>query len=223
MPRPVALDIFCGAGGAASGLKKAGFYVIGIDIKIPSTYLGDEFIQGDIHNLPVDPAKADFVFASPPCQAFSCASKRWKDKFDYPNVIPITRKVLKDHPWTCIENVAQAPLRQDLILYGPQVGLGPILEGDNTRDGLWRKRVFELSFFAWNPPKPRMTRTGVYASIAGHMGCKSTFHRRKSKGLPRQLVNERRVRNYGVSSRDPNNPKRTCRVCSPPNGILHWG
>lgn len=175
----LALDLYCGAGGASLGLKQSGFFVIGIDIKIPSNYLGDEFIQGDIHNLPVDPAKADFIFASPPCQPFSTSSARWRDILPYENLIPLTRKILKNHPWTCIENVAQAPLRQDLILWGQQFGLHP-KEG---QDGLWRKRVFELSFFAWNPPKPFMDRSGCYASIAGHMGCKSTFKRRKDQGL----------------------------------------
>ena len=175
----LALDLFCGAGGAALGLKQAGFYVIGVDIKIPSNYLGDQFIQGDIHNLPVDPQKADFVWASPPCQAFSSSSARWRDKIEYPNLIPITRKILEGHPWTCIENVSQAPMRADLTLWGQQFGLHP----KDNQDGLWRKRIFELSFFAWNPPKPFMDRSGSYASIAGNMGCSSTFHRRKAKGL----------------------------------------
>lgn len=175
----IAIDLFCGAGGASYGLKQAGFFVIGIDIQKPSNYLGDKFILADIHNLPVDLSKADFVWASPPCQAFSASSARWKDIIDYPNLIPITQEILNGHPWTCIENVAQAPLRQNLILWGPQVGLGP----KNGKDGLWRKRVFELSFFAWNLPKPVMDRSGCYASIAGHMGCKSTFKRRKDQGL----------------------------------------
>jgi len=175
----LAIDLYCGAGGASLGLKQAGFYTIGIDIKKPSNYLGDEFILGDIHNLPVDLSKGDFLWCSPPCQAFSASSARWKGIIEYPNLIPLTRKVLKNHPWTCIENVAQAPLRQDLILWGQQLGLHP----KENQDGLWRKRIFELSFFAWNPPKPFMDRSGRYASIAGHMGCKSTFKRRKDQGL----------------------------------------
>ena len=175
----LALDLFCGAGGASLGLKQAGFRVIGIDIKIPSNYLGDEFIQGDIHNLPVNPKDFDFCWASPPCTAFSVSSARWRDKKEYQNLIPITREILEKHPWTCIENVPQAPMRQDLILWGQQFGLYP----KEDQDGLWRKRIFELSFFAWQLPKPYMDRSGSYASIAGHMGCKSTFKRRKAMGL----------------------------------------
>ena len=192
MGRPIALDIFCGAGGASLGLKQAGFYVVGIDIKRPTNYLGDEFIQGDIHNLPIkDLLYFSLIWTSPPCQAFSCSSGRWKEIKDYPNLIPITRATIADHPYTVIENVPQAPIRPNLTLYGPQVGLGPkeTITAFETkkRDGLWRKRTFELSFFAWNPPKPTMDRSGCYASIAGHMGCKGTFHRRKAKGLPGSL------------------------------------
>ena len=178
----LAIDICSGAGGAAYGLKQAGFdYVIGVDIKTPSTYLGDEFIKGDIFNLPVDLSKADFIWVSPPCQFASVSSARWRDIKNYENLIPLTRKILAESgcQYTCIENVAQAGLREDLILWGQQFGLGPT----DDQDGLWRKRVFELSFFAWNPPKPFMDRSGRYVSIAGHMGCKGSFHRRKAKGL----------------------------------------
>ena len=41
MTKPIAIDFFTGAGGAALGLKRAGFYVVGIDIKKPSAYYGD--------------------------------------------------------------------------------------------------------------------------------------------------------------------------------------
>ena len=182
----LALDLYCGAGGSSLGLKQAGFHVIGVDIKIPSNYLGDEFIQGDIKNLPVDPSKVDFVWTSPPCQPFSCSSARWQGIIEYENQIPLVRKILKGHPYTVIENVSQAPLREDLILWGQQFGLYP----KEDQDGLWRKRTFELSFFAWNLPKPYMDRSGCYASIAGHMGCTSTFKRRKDKGLCGSLTME---------------------------------
>ena len=69
-----ALDIFCGGGGAAIGMRWAGFEVVGIDIEVHKNYPGD-FIQGDIHDLPVDVMDFDFVWSSPPCQAHSFASK----------------------------------------------------------------------------------------------------------------------------------------------------
>ena len=181
------LDLFCGAGGAAYGLKQAGFYVIGIDIKKPSNYSGDIFIQADIHNIPFnDLSIFSMIWSSPPCQKFSPASGRWKGTKKYPNLIPLTRKLLKGHPFTVIENVPQAPIRPDLTLWGPQFGLGPT----NKRDGLWRKRCFELSFFAWQPARPKMNRTGKYASIAGTMSCKNSYYRRKAQNKKGSLTLE---------------------------------
>ena len=135
----VAIDLFAGAGGASLGLKWAGFYVIGIDIVKPSVYYGDEFIQADVKELPVDLSMADFIFASPPCQSFSAASglSAEERKERYEDFIPLTRQLLTDHPFTCIENVEHAPLRADLTLFGIHFGL----------ERLRRKRIFELSFF----------------------------------------------------------------------------
>lgn len=189
-----ALDMYSGAGGAAIGLKMAGFHVTGIDIVMRKTYAGDEFIQADIHNLPVNISDFDFIWASPPCQKFSPASARWKQEKEYPNLIPLTREILAPHPWTVIENVPQAPLRQDLLLWGPQFGLGPT----EDRDGLWRKRAFELSFFAWNPPKPVMDRSGRYTSVAGTMSCTSSYNRRIKNGQRGSLTKAEGMELMGI-------------------------
>ena len=177
--KKIALDLFCGVGGAAYGLLWAGFdEVIGIDIRKPTSYPGT-FIQADIHDLPVDVHDFDFVWASPPCQLWTTGNHRWKTKVDHPNLIPITRKLLAGHPFTCIENVPQAPIRDDLTLWGPQVGLGPGKE----LDGIWRKRIFELSFLAWQMSPPVMER-GRYISICGSFGASHHFYRRKAEGKP---------------------------------------
>lgn len=172
MCKLIAVDLFCGAGGASLGLSWAGFYVIGIDIEIPSVYYGDQFIQGDVRDLPVSLADVDFVFASPPCQMFSCANSLSVEerKARYENFIPLTRKLLKGHPFTCIENVERAPLRPDLTLFGIHVGL----------ERLRRKRIFELSFFCLGFQDVGYTKNTVPV-------CYSTpsneYNRRKAKGL----------------------------------------
>ena len=108
--QPLAIDLFCGAGGATKGLQRAGFRVIGIDIRPQPRYCGDAFIQGDATNPPVDLAAFDFIWASPPCQAHS-SMKVMPNARKHADLIPATRNVLDRFrgPWV-IENVMGAPL-----------------------------------------------------------------------------------------------------------------
>src|ERR1041384_7597678 len=105
MPR--ALDLFCGAGGAAMGLYRAGFEVTGVDLKPQPSY-PFRFIQADALTFPL--AGYDFIWASPPCQAHT-AMRTMPDAKKHPDLIPATRDLLRRSglPYV-IENVEGAPL-----------------------------------------------------------------------------------------------------------------
>jgi DNA (cytosine-5)-methyltransferase 1 len=66
--RPLLLDLFCGAGGAAVGYHRAGFDVIGVDIA-PQPHYPFTFVQADAMTYPLD--GFDAIHASPPCQFFT--------------------------------------------------------------------------------------------------------------------------------------------------------
>lgn len=114
------LDLFCGAGGAAAGYHRAGFTeIVGVDIKWQRRY-PFTFVRGDaleiIAKLIEDPdylgPRFDAVHASPPCQKYSWAAKRWKDR-DRADLVEPTRELLirLGLPWV-MENVIGAPLKR---------------------------------------------------------------------------------------------------------------
>lgn len=147
MTRPRLLDLFCGAGGAAIGYHRAGFEVVGVDIRPQPNYPGT-FHQADAIDFlarVLDGQLGSFVaiHASPPCQGYSrhvsSRSSRWAGTRgkDEPRLIGRVRADLEASglPYV-IENVvgARDELRDPVLLCGTMFGL-PIP----------RHRLFELS------------------------------------------------------------------------------
>jgi hypothetical protein len=135
--RPLLLDLFCGAGGAAMGYHEAGFDIVGVDIK-PQPDYPFPFIQADaLEYLATEPDDwYHAIHASPPCQASCNLTKGTNAGREYPQLIPQTRELLAQTGLpTVIENVQGAAIRRDLTLCGEMFGLDVI-----------RHRYFECSF-----------------------------------------------------------------------------
>lgn len=139
MSRPLALDLFCKAGGVSMGLHRAGFDVIGVDIEKQKNY-PFAFVQADALNPPFDLARFDFIWASPPCQAHTSLRKMWNAR-QHEDRIPETRALLEASgvPWV-MENVPGAPLRSIIMLCGTMFDLMT-----PCRAELRRHRYFECS------------------------------------------------------------------------------
>jgi DNA (cytosine-5)-methyltransferase 1 len=131
------LDLFCGGGGAALGMSKYG-KITGVDI-MPQPDYPYNFIIGDALALsPEFLDQFDFIWLSPPCQAYSCASAVARSQgAQYPDLVaPARELVIKSGKPYCMENVPGAPLCRTLMLCGSMFGLGVI-----------RHRYFEIGGF----------------------------------------------------------------------------
>lgn len=159
------LDLFCGAGGAAMGMHRAGFEVTGVDINSQPRY-PFHFIRGDA--LEADLSGYDLVWASPPCQRHSRMSQcKIGLNQTYPDLIGNVRTMLKE--WGglyIIENVQGAPLIKPEMLCGAMFDLKT-----------YRHRYFESNvplWTKWHPPHDVPTskaghwKPGTFISVAGH-------------------------------------------------------
>lgn len=172
MGKPILLDLFCGAGGAARGYQRAGFSVIGVDINPQPHYAGDEFCRDDALRV-LDVLLAggvwnghllhDFsaVHESVPCQSYSVS--KGLSKGTAPRLIESTRETLRTTglPYV-IENVAGAwkSMPGAIMLCGTHFGLK-----------IYRHRLFESNMMLFAPrlcSHPRHLMPG-YVCIYGHV------------------------------------------------------
>ena len=162
------LDLFCGAGGCSVGYMR-GFTAAGLDVHITGVDLAAQpnypyrFVQADAMTYPLD--GFDFIHASPPCQAFTTMSNRWRGKGgaadSHVDLIAATRERLEAAgvPWV-MENVAGAKsaMRNAFTLTGGMFGLG-----------VHRPRLFESSEMVMLHSKvgPPTGAIGVYGKLDG--------------------------------------------------------
>lgn len=146
--RPLLLDLYCGAGGAAVGYHRAGFEVIGVDVE-PQPNYPYEFVKLDALGLLADPdgiavfgrflTQFDAIHASPTCQRKARVTAWRGNREHHPNTLTPTLAALRAStiPWV-VENVPEAAdeMRADYLLCGTQFGL-PIQRHRIFERGNW--------------------------------------------------------------------------------------
>lgn len=184
MNRPLLLDLFCGAGGAAMGYRRVGFDVIGVDVN-PQPNYPFYFVQRDaldvlanLHRFErgiIEPHTFAAIHASPPCHDHTPYTARWGQD-GTGDLLTQTRQLLESSrvPWV-IENVPGAPMRPDYRLCGCMFNL----------PGLRRVRWFETSWHGAQtrplckhpavPGQPTIT-------VTGHPGGSSTRDGKSGRG-----------------------------------------
>lgn len=149
--RPLLLDAFCGAGGAAVGYHRAGFDVIGVDNR-PQPRYPFQFILGDaLDYISRSCREYDAIHASPPCGDYSVMKHATSNP--HPRLIAPARALLQrtGRPYV-IENVELAlpELHSPVTLCGTMFGLR-----------VRRHRLFEISPLMLLMTPPCHCRNGV--------------------------------------------------------------
>ena len=141
--KPILLDLFCKAGGGAVGYTRAGFEVIGVDIR-PQPNYPFEFHQADALSISLE--GFDAYHASPPCQHASKIRVMNRilrpGKYHHPDLIRETRErlVATGKPYV-IENVEGSDLEAPAVVCGSWFGLD-----------LRRHRLFESNIPLFSTP-----------------------------------------------------------------------
>lgn len=145
------LDLFCGAGGAAMGLRQGlddlgiPHEIYGVDNK-PQKRYPFHFVLGDALKPPFDLSpegcEFDFVWASPKCQDYSITKSISGKRYER-QVKQVRAMLLASGKPFTIENVmgAKVDMRGTLMLCGTMFGLR-----------VERHRLFECNPAVWFPP-----------------------------------------------------------------------
>ncbi len=159
MSAPRLLDLFCGAGGASTGYRRAGFEVVGVDIK-PQPRYPFAFVQADALTFPLD--GFDVLAGSPPCHDHSVLSATaGHDGTGWMLADTRRRFAASGLPYV-IENVPGADMPGALVLCGSEFGL-VATDHDGTPLTLKRHRLFESNL-------PLMGAGGCWCSSARRRG-----------------------------------------------------
>lgn len=151
------------------GYYRAGFDVVGVDIE-PQPDYPFEFVQADVFNVVLNWRTFDLGHASPPCQRWTKGRRRT----DHPDlIVPIRNLLVKVGLPFVIENVPQAPIRQDLMLCGSMFNME-----------IQRHRHFEIHGF--RVPQPSDThswKAGRPHTVTGHADGPKGMFRKQQKYL----------------------------------------
>ena len=188
--RPILLDLFSGAGGAAIGYDRAGFEVVGVD-RAPQPRYPFEFVQAEwdepLMILPGLWERDDRPFAihaSPPCQRYAKITKvHGREVVDtHPDLVDEVREhlLMLDVPFV-LENVEGAPLTNTVTLCGSAFGLG-----------VRRHRLFEVYP---EPPLlvPPCAHDGYAVPVYGHTGQGANRDRERNRGRTNGIADWRRA------------------------------
>lgn len=188
MNRPLLLDLYCCAGGAAMGYHRAGFDVIGVDIvdrpRYPFTFVKADALDvlRDMTRYGFMP-RPDAVHASPPCQKDNPLIKGTNRKTRahlHRSWTADTRDLLDalGLPYVIEQPTGSGEIRRDVLLCMDMFPVEP--------PRVWRHREFELSGFTVPQPahdkhvgRVRGWRHGVqypgqYVAAYGNGGGKAT-------------------------------------------------
>ena len=169
------LDLFCGAGGTASGYHRAGFdEVVGVDIA-PQPRYPFEFVQADaLEYLAEHGHDYDAIHASPPCQGYSIMHNLpWLRGREYPLLLLPTLEMLEalGKPYV-VENVMGAR-------HGSKTLKKRGLEAHGLKAGWLCGTMFGLPFY-----RHRLFATNWLWLAPGHPKHKS----QRPRGITEQVV-----------------------------------